>query len=92
MKRGLLPKIPRKIGGAVQRNYEPRIYLTLTKQDALEMMTNFNFMGDEKKYVILVVYTALLKPGTKFYQDVDGGTGTVWTRTPIPASAIHVIE
>jgi hypothetical protein len=91
LKRGLIPKFPRSVGDAALRSYEPRIYLSRDLEAHEDMLDNFSANNDEQEYALLSIDTSLLKPGTKFYLDSES-TDSVWTRTPIPAKAISVVE
>jgi len=95
-------------GNQVARKYPKRIYLSLDLPSAQKMQEMLQTaetwasaggdpeafyygQGDTPDYVLLKIDPDQLKPGTKFYVDPDYPEG-VYTYTPIPASAIEVVN
>lgn len=102
MKRGLIPREKDNEG----RKLPPRIYLYLDKDDLVAIANNWmmqnavaNYYGVEasnrgsESFALLAVDTTKLK-GAKFYRDPEfqGNRKAVWTYSPIPASAIDIID
>ena len=78
------------------RQYQPRVYVSLTTQLANSLVVSFQKSYDEfDPYIMLRIDTSKLMPGTKFYNDTEifderFKDQSMWTYTRIPADAVSV--
>jgi len=98
LKKGFIPQQQGK-----KSKHLPRVYVALTEKAGTDFMSYMSLHGidpidayehgDYNPQILFRIDTSKLRPGTKFYYDVEVPNKTAaWTYTHIPPEAITVID